>query len=64
MPQTQVTEGILKNLLESYERRIFVDAFKKHQTSIAVGKSLGISQTTAARKLRKYIPGYTSMTEK
>lgn len=62
--QMQETEGELKEMMESYERKIFKEALKKHQTSVAVGKALGISQTTAARKLRKYIPGYTSLNEK
>ena len=56
--------GTLKELLEKYERKIFIGAFKEHATSVAVGKALGISQTTAARKLRKYIPGYTNLSDK
>ena len=46
-------------MLDEYEKEIFTDALEKYRTSVAVGKALGISQTTAARKLRKYIPGYT-----
>ncbi|MCI8646628.1 MAG: sigma 54-interacting transcriptional regulator [Firmicutes bacterium] len=63
-PQTLDTTGELKELLENYERKIFVDALKKYKTSVAVAKALGIGQTTAARKLRKYIPGYANLTEK
>ena len=62
--QMPETEGELKELLENYERSIFKEALRKYQTSVAVGKALGISQTTAARKLRKYIPGYTNLNEK
>lgn len=62
--QMTETEGELKELLENYERSIFKEALRKYQTSVAVGKALGISQTTAARKLRKYIPGYTNLNEK
>ena len=61
MQQTPETTGQLKERLENYERNIFIDAFKEHQSSVAVGKALGISQTTAARKLRKYIPGYANL---
>ena len=49
----------LSRMLDEYEKEIFTDALEKYRTSVAVGKALGISQTTAARKLRKYIPGYT-----
>ena len=49
----------LSDMLEDFEREIFASAFRKYRTSIAVGKALGIGQTTAARKLRKYIPEYT-----
>lgn len=42
-------------LLEEYESRIIAEAFKEYKTSIEVAKHLGISQTTAARKIRKYI---------
>lgn len=48
----------LAEMMEEFEKNILIDAFKKYRTSIAVGKALHISQTTAARKLRKYIPGY------
>ena len=48
----------LSAMMDSFEKEIFLDTYEKHKTSISVGKALGISQTTAARKLRKYIPGY------
>ena len=48
----------LSNMLEEYEKEIFVNALEKYKTSVAIGRALGISQTTAARKLRKYIPNY------
>ncbi len=53
--------GPLSDMLEEYEKAIFEGTFNKYKTSVAVGKKLGISQTTAARKLRKYIPHYTEM---
>lgn len=41
-------------LINAAEREIFLQARSKYKTSVAVAKALGISQTTAARKLRKY----------
>ena len=41
-------------LIDAAEREIFLQARQKYKTSVAVAKVLGISQTTAARKLRKY----------
>lgn len=64
MEQPLDMKGTLKELVENYERKIFLGIFKEHQTSVSVGKALGISQTTAARKLRKYIPGYTNLSDK
>lgn len=64
MEQPLDMKGTLKELLENYEQKIFLSMFKEHQTSVSVGKALGISQTTAARKLRKYIPGYTNLSDK
>jgi len=48
----------LKDLIEVYEKEIFADAYRNYRTSIAVGKALGVSQATAARRLRKYVPEY------
>lgn len=48
--------GTLRERLEEVEREIFLAAYREHGTSIAVAKALGISQPTAARRLRKYIP--------
>lgn len=56
--EPSVEKGSLSDMMEQYEKKIFTMALKKYKTSIAVGKALGIGQTTAARKLRKYVPGY------
>ena len=48
----------LDEMLEEYEKNIIINTFKNHKTSVAVGNALRISQATAARKLRKYIPDY------
>lgn len=53
-------KGSLDEMIEEYERNIFTNAFKTYKTSVAVGNALGISQTTAARRLRKYVPNYIS----
>lgn len=53
--------GTLKRMIDEYEKAIFTEAFTKYRTSVAIGKVLGISQTTAARKLRKYLPNYTDI---
>jgi len=55
-----IMEGRLDEMMEEYEKAIFINAFKTYKTSIAVGNALGISQVTAARRLRKYIPDYTA----
>ncbi|MCQ4636896.1 sigma 54-interacting transcriptional regulator [Anaerovorax odorimutans] len=52
-------DSSLSRMLEEYEKEIFLGALEKYKTSVAVGRALGISQTTAARKLRKYVPDYT-----
>ena len=49
----------LKDSMETYEKLIFMKAYEKYRTSISVAKALNISQPTAARRLRKYIPGYS-----
>jgi transcriptional regulator with PAS, ATPase and Fis domain len=50
-----------RELIEEYEKQIFTLAFQRNLTSVAVAKALHIGQTTAARKLRKYIPGYSGL---
>lgn len=44
----------LNKLLDEYEKDIILDAYKKYKTSVLVAEKLGISQATAARKIRKY----------
>lgn len=57
--ESVVMEGSLNEMIEEYEKVIFINAFKTYKTSVAVGNALGISQATAARKLRKYIQRYS-----
>lgn len=42
-------------LIDKFESIIFRDAYKKYKTSVGVAKALGMSQSTAARKLKKYV---------
>ncbi|MGI6731638.1 MAG: sigma-54 interaction domain-containing protein [Anaerovoracaceae bacterium] len=41
--------------LEQYEAKIIQEVYKKENSSVKLAKALNISQTTAARKIRKYI---------
>lgn len=41
--------------METAERKIILDSYLRHKSSVAVAKDLGISQASAARKIRKYI---------
>lgn len=49
------TNGTLKEMLESVERRIFRDCYKKYGSTTKVAKALGISQPSASMKLSKYL---------
>jgi PAS domain S-box-containing protein len=50
----------LKQALETTEKNIILEAYETYGSSVAVAKVLGVGQTTAARKLRKYLPGYAA----
>ena len=58
------SSSTLKDALDDYERRIIIDAYSKYKTSVAVGEELGISQTGAARKIRKYVKQNEDWNEK
>jgi transcriptional regulator with PAS, ATPase and Fis domain len=45
----------LKTILENVEEKVIRNAWKKYGSSIKVANALHIGQTTAARKIRKYI---------
>lgn len=49
-------QGTLKEMLESVERRIFTDYYKRYGSTTKVAKALGISQPSASIKLNKYLP--------
>jgi TyrR family helix-turn-helix protein len=51
-------EGTLEQIMEEYEKQVFSSVYAKNPDSVSVGKTLGISQSTASRKLRKYVPEY------
>lgn len=45
----------LKQFLEEYEKRIILDTYKKYKNTYKVAEVLGINQSTAVRKIKKYI---------
>lgn len=45
-----------KDLFEKFEDDLFNACYQKYGSSVKVAKALNISQTTAARKIRKYTP--------
>jgi PAS domain S-box-containing protein len=46
---------LLRDMLEKLEERVVQAAYKKYRSSYKVAESLGISQTSAYRKIRKYV---------
>ncbi len=48
----------LNTLMDFYEGQIVLRAYQRCGNSIAVAKELGISQSSAFRKLKKYVPDY------
>lgn len=48
------TKGSLEEILQKTEENMVIEAYNKHRTTVAVAKALGISQPTAARKIKKY----------
>jgi len=45
----------LNEILEDVEKKIILESYTKHQSTYSVAEELGISQSTATRKVRKYI---------
>ena len=45
----------LTTMLELYEQNIIRNAYSQYGSTVAVSKVLGISQPTAARKIKKYV---------
>lgn len=50
-------EMTLDEYLETIEKEFIVQMYKKYPSSIKLSKKLGISQSTASRKIRKYVYG-------
>ncbi len=46
----------LREALEDVERKMVQEAYQKHQNSVKVAQALGVSQPTAYRLIKKYIP--------
>jgi len=56
----KLDEGLtLKYALEKLEKEMVQKAYERYKTSVGVAKALGISQPSAARKLKKYITKYS-----
>ncbi|CAB1262095.1 Sigma-54 dependent transcriptional regulator [Clostridiaceae bacterium BL-3] len=49
----------LKEQLNNYEGKLILKALEKYKTTVKVGQVLGISQATAARKIKKYTHSYS-----
>ena len=54
-PKKSEQDITLNEYLESVEKEYIVEMFKKYPSSIKLGGKLGISQSTANRKIQKYI---------
>lgn len=48
----EVTGGTLRQRLEAHERQLLIQALQQHRTTRRAAEALGISQATAARKLK------------
>ncbi len=55
---TESQKTDLNTLMDFYEGQIVLRAYQRCGNSIAVAKELGISQSSAFRKLKKYVPDY------
>jgi len=51
----------LREAVELLEKELVQKAYERYPTSVGVAKVLGISQPTAARKLRKHLGNYSKM---
>lgn len=56
--------GTLKEMLEAAEKEIIVEAYAKYPSSYQLAEALGISQSSAMRKIRKYVQNEKSRSEK
>ena len=45
----------LKEIMENYEKQVIMQSYSKYRSSVKVGRDLGIGQTTASKKIRKYV---------
>ncbi|MBZ5752526.1 sigma-54 interaction domain-containing protein [Metabacillus rhizolycopersici] len=54
-PSKKAQDMTLNEYLESVEKEFFIQMYKKYPSSVKLSKKLGISQSTANRKIRKYV---------
>lgn len=45
----------LKQIMEEYEKKIILDAYKKYRNTYKVAEVLGVNQSTVVRKIKKYL---------
>lgn len=50
----EVPENSFEELIQEYEKKIITDAVAKYKTTVKVAEMLGMSQSSAARKIAKY----------
>lgn len=55
LSEFQEGRNTLSDILEEMERRIISDAYQKYKNSYKVAEVLGISQSSANRKIMKYV---------
>lgn len=48
-------EETYQNIIDEFERKLFKEYYKKYGSSVQVANALDMSQSTAARKIRKYV---------
>ena len=54
-PSVRTAEGMtLRAAKEAIEKNLVIHAYRRHKTTVGVGRALGISQASAARKVKKY----------
>ncbi|WXB92442.1 sigma 54-interacting transcriptional regulator [Bacillus sp. FJAT-52991] len=59
MMQQELTEKgtTLPEMLEEVERKMIIEAYGQFSSTYKIAKALGISQSSAARKVKKYVEG-------
>jgi len=60
LPSINMKEGLsLNNAKEMLEKHMVLKAYERFKSTVSVGRSLGISQASAYRKIKKYVTEYS-----